>query len=119
MSRARHGGLGVRAEEFGKEHHDDEEKPKSYNDSMPDASKEAEEGEEGEKMKHGGRKKRKAGGKMEHEHEIEGHHGKKRFDRPGRKRGGGVGADMHPLSTASRVKNAEDHKAEDGNAEDD
>ena len=68
-------------------------------------------------MKHGGRKKRKAGGRMEHEHHVDGHHGRKRLDRPGRKRGGAVGADTHPLTTASKITNAEDHKANDGDSD--
>jgi hypothetical protein len=52
---------------------------------------------------------RKRGGKVEHHkkehHEVEGHAGKKRHDRPGRgrKRGGGVGANLTPLSTAANV----------------
>ena len=64
-------------------------------------------GEEAER-KHGGKahhakehhgkehehKKRKRGGK------IEGHHPKHRLDKPGRKRGGRVGADTSPLSSA-------------------
>lgn len=95
--------------------HDKETKPEAYNAQGSEAEHEAEE------MKHGGRKHRKRGGKMEHheEHKVDGHHGRKRLDRPGRKRGGAVGADLHPLSTASRVHDAEDHKAEDGNAEPD
>lgn len=55
---------------------------------------------------HHGRHRRR-GGKAEHEHErkrgghvVEGHHAKHRLDRPGRKRGGGVGADTSPLSSA-------------------
>ena len=117
MSRARH--HEVRAEEFGKEKHDDEETPKKYNSEEPNVDKEAEKEEKGEKMHAGGRKKRKAGGRMEHEKEVEGHHGKKRYDRPGRKRGGAIGANAHPLSSAATIKDAVDHKAEDGNAEDD
>ena len=114
MSKARH--EAGRYKEFGPEKHDDEEKPKLYNAQGSEESKEAEKGEEGEE----GAKKRKGrkhGGKLEHE--VEGHHGRKRYDRPGRKRGGAVGANTHPLSTAAHVKNAEDHHATDGNAEDD
>lgn len=46
------------------------------------------------------RKKRKTGGRVEH---LEGSAAKKRLDRPGRKRGGGVGSDSSPLTTASRT----------------
>jgi len=113
MSKARH--EAGRYKEFGPEKHDAEMKPKLYDAQGSEEAKEAEKGEEGEEGS--GRKKRKLGGKLEHE--VEGGHGKKRFDRPGRKRGGGVGADMHPLSTAAHVKNAEDHHATDGDAEDD
>lgn len=59
---------------------------------------------------------RKHGGAV-HEHEAEGEKGHRRHDRkrargggvaaavsaPGRKRGGGVGADKHPLSSAASV----------------
>jgi hypothetical protein len=51
---------------------------------------------------------KKKGGRVD----GEGHEGKKRHDRararggavPGRKRGGGIGANLNPLSTAARVK---------------
>lgn len=46
------------------------------------------------------RRKRKAGGRVEH---VEGAAAKKRLDRPGRKRGGGVGSDSSPLTSASRT----------------
>lgn len=36
----------------------------------------------------------------------------RRLDRPGRKRGGGVGADSTPLTTAARTTQAQDHKAD-------
>ena len=51
---------------------------------------------EGEKdhMKHGRAKRRARGGRMEH-------HG---AHHPGRKRGGGIGANLTPLSTAATVK---------------
>lgn len=63
---------------------------------------------EAEERKHGGRvKKKKHGG------EVEGKHPKHRLDRPGRKRGGAVGADLKPLSTANREKQAMGHKTED------
>lgn len=62
---------------------------------------------EAEEKKKGGAVKRKHGG------EVEGRMSKKRLDKPGRKRGGGVGADLTPLSTASREKQAEGHKVED------
>jgi hypothetical protein len=66
---------------------------------------------EAEEKKHGGKVKRAHGGRTEMKGEHE--HGRRRLDRPGRKRGGGVGADMHPLSTASRTKNAEGHDTDD------
>lgn len=94
---------------------------------------------EGEERKHGGKvkKERAHGGRapkhhvehheaehVEHHHyrrggapkkevEMEGSKTKhRRLDRPGRKRGGGVGADMTPLSTAARTRQSEGHKAE-------
>jgi hypothetical protein len=69
-------------------------------------AEEKEDGEETEAMKKGGRakkhhgehkKERKRGGK------IEGHEPKHRMDRPGRKRGGRVGADTSPLSSFHHV----------------
>ena len=85
---------------------------------------------EGERRKRGGKVKRERGGhvakhhvehhqpeEVHHHHyrrggtvakkeaEMEGHKTKhRRLDRPGRKRGGGVGADMTPLSTAARTR---------------
>ena len=58
--------------------------------------------------KHGGKIKRKNGGKVHHGHmpmHVDGkapkHH---RMDRaPGRKSGGGVGADMHPMTAAANL----------------
>lgn len=46
------------------------------------------------------RRKRKSGGRVEN---MEGGAAKRRLDRPGRKRGGGVGSDSSPLTTASRT----------------
>lgn len=120
MSKARHHSSdSERYKEFGPEHHDDEVRPRAYNAQGSHEEKEAEAGEEGEneELHKGGRKKRKHGGKLEHE--VAGHHGKKRFDRPGRKRGGAVGANSHPLSSAAKIKDAEEHRARDGNAADD
>lgn len=57
----------------------------------PDVFKEADE------RKKGGRAKKK-----KHVH-MEGHKGKHRMDRPGRKTGGRVGADKAPLSSAHRA----------------
>lgn len=90
------------------------------------AAKEAEEKSEGEHLKKGGRvhhgegehpkgraDKRKRGGKVEHKaaggevhHEVKEksmkhHHG---MHIPGRKMGGGVGANRTPLSTAATIK---------------
>lgn len=68
---------------------------------------------EAEEKAHGGKvhKRMKSGG------HVEGHVGKRRLDRPGRKRGGGVGSDMHPLSSAARVTSADGHHADEGNAD--
>lgn len=75
----------------------------------PDVLKEAhgEEGyDEGDERKHGGKvKKRKHGGKVMH---AEGEKSKHRMDRPKRARGGGVGADRHPFSSAKAVHKAAD-----------
>lgn len=73
---------------------------------------EGRESEEEEKMeeghKKGGRAHRKHGGKAEMR--GEGHKPKNhRLDRPGRKKGGSVGADQHPLSSAANTKDAEAH----------
>lgn len=67
----------------------------------PDVVKEAEGKEsydKGDERKKGGRVKKKAGGA------IHGEHMKHRMDRPrpGRKRGGAVGADRSPLSSAHK-----------------
>jgi hypothetical protein len=51
---------------------------------------------EAKEKKRGGKVKRKHGGK------IEGHAAKHHLGKPGRKRGGRVGADLAPLSSASR-----------------
>lgn len=55
--------------------------------------------EEAEERKKGGKVHRKKGGAMHH---MEGKEAMHRMDRPGRKRGGSVGADMHPLSSAAK-----------------
>jgi hypothetical protein len=66
----------------------------------------------GGKVHHGKHHARKRGGKVHHHHEheaherkhgghvVEGKHSKHRMDRPGRKKGGRVGADHSPLSSA-------------------
>ena len=59
---------------------------------------------EAEEKKGGGRLKRKHGGRVEGKGLK--HHG----HRQGRKRGGGVGADMKPLSSAAHGKDATGHK---------
>ncbi len=90
MSRARHA-KGGKAE------------PKPYNAQGSEVEKEADE------KAHGGKVKKVDGGAHKPAH--------KRMDRPGRKRGGRAGADMSPLSTASKVTNAGAHKADTGNAD--
>ena len=87
----------------------------------PDVIKEAEGKEdyaEGDEKKHGGKvkmhkHKRKAGGKVLGL--MTGGGVKQRFDRPGRKRGGAVGADKSPLSTAFHSSKSEaEPKEQDG-----
>lgn len=55
------------------------------------------------------REKRKRGGKVE---KIEGKAEKHRLDRPGRKRGGGVGSDSNPLTHASKTSDRKDGSGE-------
>lgn len=62
----------------------------------PEVEKEAEEKKHGGKVHHE-RHKRKRGG------HVDGHHSKHRLDRAGRKKGGRVGADHAPLSSAHTV----------------
>lgn len=73
-----------------------------YNAKGSHEEREVEEGE-----KRGGRVKKKKDG-----HHADGGRAMRRLDRPGRKRGGGVGSDMRPLSSAAHVKDAEGHKTE-------
>ena len=56
------------------------------------------------------RRARKHGGRVEEMHEKG---GKRRLDRPGRKRGGGVGSDVTPLSTAARTSDRREGAEED------
>ena len=98
MSRARHKDMGGKVEPA--------LHPKAYNAEGSEVEKEAEE------KKHGGKVKRKDGG------HVDGKKSMMRLDRPGRKRGGRVGADMSPLTTASKVTDAKEHKASEGNADD-
>lgn len=73
----------------------------------PDVFKEA----EGKEHKKGGAVK---GKKVE----MHGHKPHHRMDRPGRKRGGGVGADTSPLTSAHRVTSpAKDGETEHGAAD--
>ncbi len=79
--------------------------------------------EEAEGRRHGGRLKRRHGGKAEHEmrreHHAEGGEARARMDRVPRKRGGSVGggSDRHPLSSASHVRPAEGRRNVDGDIE--
>lgn len=59
------------------------------------------------------RAKRKRGGHVMHhpEHAMHGEHAKHRADRKARKAGGGVGANMHPLSTAHAGQEPKGHKS--------
>ncbi len=69
---------------------------------------------EDKKRKAGGRVTRAAGGrvKLKAGGASEGMKSAMRLDRPGRKRGGGVGADMTPLTTAAKTTEAGAHKAD-------
>ena len=85
----------------------------------PDVIKEAEgkedyaKGDEGEKMKKGGRAKRKTGGKVLGL--MTGGGVKPRADRVARKRGGAVGSDKSPLSSAFHTaKNEKNPKEQEG-----
>ena len=83
--------------------------PKAYDAQGSEVEKEADE------KKRGGRAKRKDGGRMHHEGGMKA----KRLDRPGRKRGGRVGADKMPLTGANKITDASEHDAKDsGDAED-
>jgi len=74
----------------------------------PDVLEEAHEDKDGEETGH----ERKRGGKVKkakkERHEMEGKEPKKRMDRPGRKRGGAVGANTSPLSTAHKAGHGTD-----------
>lgn len=48
---------------------------------------------------------------------VRGGERKHRLDKPGRKRGGSVGADMHPLTSANKVSKASGHDATEGDAD--
>ena len=71
----------------------------------PDVLKEADDDKDGDETGH----ERKKGGRVKKEkHEMEGKHAKHRMDRPGRKRGGAVGANTSPLSTAHKAGHGTD-----------
>lgn len=97
MSRARHKAEGGKVEP--------ELKPKVYAGEGSEVDKEAME------KKRGGRTKKKAGGMVEGEEKRE------RLDRPKRKAGGKVGSDHSPFTSAKETRDAEDHKAEEGSAD--
>lgn len=89
-------------------------KPRPYNAQGSETEKEAEGEEDKNEKKRGGRAKRAHGG------HVVGDMKKKRLDRPGRKRGGKIGADTAPLTSAAKIRNASEHDATDtGNAEED
>ncbi|OYV98522.1 MAG: hypothetical protein B7Z68_00730 [Acidobacteria bacterium 21-70-11] len=56
------------------------------------------------------RKERKTGGRVE---TTSGEAAKRRLDRPGRKRGGGVGSDASPLTSAARITDRREGGGED------
>lgn len=101
MSRARHR---MEHEDHREEHErGGQVKTLPYNAQGSEAEKEADEKKHGGKVE---RKRRKHGGVADGEST---HH---RLDRPHRRRGGKVGevgANTHPLSSASKVKPAEGH----------
>lgn len=84
----------------------------------PDVKKEAEGKEpydKGDERKHGGKVKkhhRKTGGGVPAL--MTGGGVRPRLDRPGRKRGGAVGSDMNPLSSAKRTASAPKEPMESG-----
>ena len=83
----------------------------------PDVKKEAEGKEdyaEGDEKKHGGKvkKKRAAGGKVVGS--AQGSAVRPRMDRPGRKRGGAVGSNRSPLSTAHSTSKPDKMPMEEG-----
>ena len=82
-------------------------------DVIEEAEHPSEHGHEKAK-KHGGRAKhhKKAGGAVAHR--MTGGAVRPRLDRPGRKRGGGVGADTSPLSTAPHTSSSESLPKEQG-----
>jgi hypothetical protein len=102
MSRARHeehdkkrakgGGIGAM-----------NDKMESYTAGNPDTEKEAEKRARGGKV-HKGKMPRMVHGSAPH------HHG----NRPGRKRGGSMGADSHPMTEASRLEAPEGMSRRDG-----
>ncbi len=75
---------------------------------------------EGKRRKLGGRMKKAAGGAVQNlrrggevKHvDGEGHKMGRRLDRPGRKRGGSVGATQHPLSSAAKTEQGSAHTAD-------
>lgn len=84
---------------------------KDYTADSPNVVAEAEEKKNGGRTGH--KRKFKDGGM------IDGMASKKRFDRPGRKSGGGVGSNKSPLSTAAKITPASGHNAPvSGNASD-
>ncbi len=93
-----------------------EEKEGKMHDYTADSevTKEAMEKKDGGRMKKadGGRTAFARGGGVKKHVMGEGHKGSRRLDRPGRKRGGGVGADMRPLTTAAKTTEAGAHKAD-------
>ena len=85
----------------------------------PDVKKEAEGKEDyakGDEKKRGGKVKRATGGKVAQKSVglMTGGAVRPRLDRPGRKRGGGVGANETPLSTAHTATSAESMPKEQG-----
>jgi len=72
----------------------------------PDVLEEAKDDKDGDETGH----ERKRGGKVKkkEKHMMEGKKPKHRMDRPGRKRGGAVGANTSPLSTAHNAGHGTD-----------
>jgi len=80
----------------------------------PDVIKAAEGKEKEEEAKRGGRihHKKKTGGAVQHR--MTGGLVRPRLDRPGRKRGGGVGSDKSPLTSAHHIHASETLPKEEG-----
>lgn len=123
MSRARHHEKKRAKGGAMKEH----AKPEWEAGGSSNAAKEAEERKhgghvgEGEKPHHGAHKRARGGHVEEPHHAVKekSMHHRHGMRVPGRKRGGGVGADMHPLTTAANIKKVVKGEYNEGEPESD